>query len=83
MQGARYLHVYSDLTNATALQVTVWFYSDVAGQLFEGSILDLFVDNGRSILEINGEDLVHIQISTIAGATVAANIWAGGNIGGN
>ena len=80
-QGGRWLHLYANISGLSALSVRIWYYSDIAEKLFAGPIVDLFAAGGRHAEEIIGEDLVHIQVTTVTGGNV--DLWAGVNFGGN
>lgn len=78
LNGADYLHVYTtiDAAGPTAATVTPWFYSSIAGKWFEGDPLNFTLTDRFALVEIRGEEKVHLVIDSVTGAN-DLDVWGG------
>lgn len=78
LQGAKWLHVYARLNSgATAVAVTPWYWSSIAGAWFEGVQISLSAATVLfATVETRGEERVFIQVDSVTGGG-NVDVWAG------
>jgi hypothetical protein len=77
MQGGNYLHLYTELTApATAAAITPWYYSEIAGQWFEGNQLTFTAADAFALIQVEGEARAFIVVDSLTGAGTV-DVWGG------
>lgn len=77
LHAADNLHVYAEMTGGiTALSVTPWFWSDIAGQWFEGAQINFTATSKMAHVAAKQEQKVFFVVDAVTGTGTWA-LWAG------
>ena len=75
-QGAQFLHIWVELeSGATDCDVTPWYWSDIAGQWYEGDQLNFDQTTLFALIQVQGESRVYLRLDAVTGGTVS--VWGG------
>lgn len=76
LQNADFVHIYAELGGTiTAAQVTPWYWSNSAGQWFEGDPISFSATTKFALEEVRSEDRLFLVIDSITG-TGTLRLWA-------
>lgn len=76
LQGADFLHAYSDLGGSGSARIVPWYFSSIAQGWFEGDPIDFTPAIGFALVEVRGEERVFFRMNT-KGGSGTVRIWAG------
>jgi hypothetical protein len=76
MQGGQFLHLYAVFNGgSTQIQVTPWWYSEIAEQWFPGNTETLTPAAPMVLIQAQGEHRVYLRVNSVTGGNV--DVWGG------
>lgn len=76
-EGATFLHLYAEFSVPITVTVTVWYFSSIANQWFEGDQVAFGATSKLALVQTEGEEKYFFVVDSATGSTGQFQLWAG------